>query len=399
MLSERLSSDTKGDFGIMAKETVTWVWFGKQGQINSTPGSPATQQEANSVVGHHAVGPDQIKPIDVTGDTRSITVDGRPTQAFATTYNDSSTSGMTYMSPATGRRTTSEITGFLEVKYELTIPDSTAEGGMRTEEQAGVLIQMKNGDMFFRPAKDTVVKWDHIDSLRAITITSATPLNANTYVATISFNLDIFDTPIVCFTAGTMILTDAGERRAEDLQPGDLVWTRDHGFQPLRWRGGRSIGSAELARRPNLRPVRIRAGSLGADQPRRDLAVSPQHRVLVRSAIAQRMFGTSELLVAAKQLLELPGIDIDDSAVPVTYVHLMFDRHEGIMSNGAETESLYPGPQAILGLGAAAEEIFALFPALRDRTGDFPTVRPFATGRKARQMAMRHAANEQPLLS
>lgn len=379
--------------------TVTWLWFGNQGQINSSPNSPATQYEANSVVGHHAGGPDEIKPVDVSGDTVNIGDRWNPTYVFSTTYNHSETSNMSYAQPGSGNTVTSQITGFLEVKYELAIPDDTAEGGFRTEMQTGVLIQMRNGDMFFRPAKDTVDEWDHIDALRSVTIISATPLPYNTYPATISFNPSIKDMEIICFAAGTMILTEAGERPAEDLRPGDLVWTRDHGFQPLRWCGARSIGPAELARRPNLRPVRIAAGSLGAGLPRADLTVSPQHRVLVRSTIARRMFGTDELLVAARQLLELPGIEIDDSAAPVTYVHLMFEQHEVILSNGAETESLYPGPQAIRGLGAAAEEIFALFPELREGTDSFPAVRPFATGRKARQMAMRHATNEQPLVS
>ena len=36
-----------------------------------------------------------------------------------------------------------------------------------------------------------------------------------------------------------------------------------------------------------------------------DLTVSPQHRVLVRSRTAQKVFGTDEVLVAAKQLLLL----------------------------------------------------------------------------------------------
>lgn len=378
--------------------TVHWIWFGNQAQLNTTPNDPATQTEANGAIGHHAVGPDQIKAVEITGGTRNITVDGQRTQAFATTYNASNTSNMTYASPTSGETVTSQITGFLSVRYELTIP--LADGGTKTEEQTGVLIQMRNGDMFFRPAKDTVNDWDHIDALRAVTIVSAEPLNANTYVAIISFNISIHDVEIVpCFTAGTLILTDQGQCRVEDLQPGDLVWTRDHGLQPLRWRGRRTLDSIELATLSRLRPIRIMAGALGAGQPAQDLTVSPQHRVLVRSSIAQRMFGTDEILVAAKQLLELPGINIDAEATQVTYLHLLFDQHEVILSNGAETESLYPGPQAITGLGAAAEEIFALFPELRDSLDDFPAARPFASGRKAQRMAMRHVMNAQPLIS
>lgn len=173
--------------------------------------------------------------------------------------------------------------------------------------------------------------------------------------------------------------------------------TRDNGLQPVRWVGRRHVTAAEIAANPALAPVRIAAGALGAGLPARDLLVSQQHRVLVRSAIAARMFDARELLVAAKHLTEVEGIDILADADGVTYVHVMFEAHEVVLSNGAETESLYPGPQALLALGEAAEEIFTLFPQLRGAVEDFPGARPFVAGRKARQLAARHVANGQPL--
>ncbi len=203
---------------------------------------------------------------------------------------------------------------------------------------------------------------------------------------------------VPCFTAGTMILTDRGERRIEDLAVGDLVWTRDHGFQPIRWRGLRDLDRRDLLANPRIRPIRIRAHALGPNRPATDLTVSPQHRILVRSRIAQRMFGTAELLVASRQLTEIEGIDEVTDSDRVTYVHLMFDRHEVLMSNGAETESLYPGPQAMAALGTdAVAEILTIFPQLGTARDRFPEARPFAAGGRARALAHRHAANRQPL--
>ena len=72
---------------------------------------------------------------------------------------------------------------------------------------------------------------------------------------------------------------------------------------------------------------------------------SPQHRVLVRSRIAQKIFGTDEVLVAAKQLCQLDGIDIALDLGAVTYVHFLFDAHQVVFSNGAETESFLPVPR------------------------------------------------------
>lgn len=49
---------------------------------------------------------------------------------------------------------------------------------------------------------------------------------------------------IPCFMRGTTITTFNGEVMVELLQQGDLVLTRDHGFQPVRW-----IGKARLEAR------------------------------------------------------------------------------------------------------------------------------------------------------
>lgn len=97
----------------------------------------------------------------------------------------------------------------------------------------------------------------------------------------------------------------------------------DNGYQPVRWIGARQLTAAELADGPHLRPIRIRAGALGAGYPETDLTVSPQHRILLRSKVAQRMFGTSEVLVAAKQLLAVTGVDICNDAQGVEYWHFL----------------------------------------------------------------------------
>lgn len=207
------------------------------------------------------------------------------------------------------------------------------------------------------------------------------------------------DDVLPCFAAGTLILTARGEVPVEALCAGDMVVTRDHGARPIRWAGSRRVTAAGLARNPRLRPIRIRAGALGAGAPSCDLLVSPQHRILVRSRIAQRMFGTDEVLVAAKQLLSLEGIDIAEDVAGVTYVHILFDRHEVVISNGAQTESLYTGPEALKAVGPAAqEEILTLFPELRQGGHVTEPARVLASGRTGRRLATRHAQQGRPLV-
>lgn len=198
---------------------------------------------------------------------------------------------------------------------------------------------------------------------------------------------------VPCFVAGTLIETARGPCPVETVRPGDRVLTRDHGHQAVRWVGGAHVPAAGLDLRPNLRPIRIHAGALGDAAPARDLLVSPQHRVLVRSRISHRLFKDAEVMVAARHLVGLPGISMTGLPGGVTYHHLLFDRHEVILSEGCWTESLYTGPQALMSLSAAARcEILGLFPELGTRTAPEPA-RRLLTGREARQLAQRQQRN------
>ena len=215
--------------------------------------------------------------------------------------------------------------------------------------------------------------------------------------------MDTEHTGVTCFTAGTLIKTQRGEVAIEQLERGDMVLTMDQGFQPIRWIGHRHLSLNELLENPKLRPVRIRAGVLGQNQPERDLLVSPQHRVLVRSVITERMFDEPEVLVPAKELLAAEGVDVIESSEPVDYWHFFFDWHQVVFSNGALTESLYPGKQAFKMVGEEArEEIFSIFPIFRDfAEGKEVAVpaRKLVKGKKARRLAIRHAANSKHLVS
>ena len=189
---------------------------------------------------------------------------------------------------------------------------------------------------------------------------------------------DYVDIPsYVCFVSGTQILTLNGPVLVEELKTGDVIKTLDHGFQPIRWIGSRTLDAIDLQANPNLRPIRIATGALSKGLPEQDLYVSPQHRVLVRSAVAWRMFGSFEVLMPAKKLLDLAGITVDQDAASVTYNHILFDQHEIIFSNGAPTESLHTGAEALKSVGRDAHrEIRAIFPQIMQPEFRPETVRP-----------------------
>ncbi len=166
---------------------------------------------------------------------------------------------------------------------------------------------------------------------------------------------------VPCFTAGTRIATPDGLRAVEALRPGDLVLTQDDGPQPVRW-----IGRRQVAAEGALAPVRIRAGAFGAHG---DLLVSAQHRVLVRDPLAELLFGEPEILVAAKDLVNGGTVQIAAGGT-VEYVHILFDRHQVVFSEGLATESFLPGPHVLGAMEAAVQaEICAIFPEIDPKTG------------------------------
>ncbi|WP_022706193.1 Hint domain-containing protein [Paracoccus zeaxanthinifaciens] len=214
----------------------------------------------------------------------------------------------------------------------------------------------------------------------------------------VGFDINL-PTNVICFAGGTLILTPDGEVDIQTLRPGDMVLTEDSGPRPLSWVGSRRITRPEMEANPRLRPVRILAGALGGGLPRRDLLVSRQHRLLLSSAIAERMFGEREVLLPAIRLTALPGIFVDAEVTQVTYLHLMFDRHEIVLAEGAPAESLHTGPQAMDSItDEGREEIFTIFPELR-RGDARPMARHVPDAARQKRLVARHLKNERPVLS
>ena len=194
------------------------------------------------------------------------------------------------------------------------------------------------------------------------------------------------ETVVPCFTPGTKIKVLGGERPVEDLRVGHKVLTRDNGFQTIRWIGQRALGCDELLRNPEYYPIEIAAGALGNGLPERAMRVSPQHRMLIEGPGAQMYFGTEEVLVAAAHLTCLPGVrrvEPDE----LVYIHLLFDRHEIVLADGAWSESFQPGDMSMAGLDDDARmEILGLFPELAEigaAARAFPAARQTVRGREA----------------
>ena len=162
----------------------------------------------------------------------------------------------------------------------------------------------------------------------------------------------------VSFAAGTLITRPGrAPEPIETLRPGDMVLTRDHGPQPVRW-----IGKATLQAAGSFAPVVISAGALGNLG---DLAVSPHHRIFLYQRGSRRLGETSEVLIQAKHLVDGDRVWLREGGF-VDYYSLVFDRHEIIFAEGIPAESLMVNEETVRLLpDDLGDELRARFPGLR----------------------------------
>jgi hypothetical protein len=164
----------------------------------------------------------------------------------------------------------------------------------------------------------------------------------------------------------------------------------DNGALPILWIGHSKITQSQLAQNDAMRPVVLDKDAIGGGLPTRPLYVSRQHRLLLRAPETiearrrRQSKGTQgqkagEVLIAAKDFLALPNVQLDDLTPCVEYFHLLLPSHEIIFANGLPSESLYPGEMAqMIMMG------YKMFPNVDPRT--YAPARPFLRGAAARDM-------------
>ena len=146
----------------------------------------------------------------------------------------------------------------------------------------------------------------------------------------------------VCFASNTRISAPDGPVLVEDLRPGDIVLTRDHGPRPVS-----AVLEDPDAGQGRNAPIAFAPGSIAPGLPHRTLRVSPQHRMVCASALVQRMFDVPEVLLPALRFVGLPGVTQDKTCAPVTYHHITLSSHGILYAEGVPVESCLMGPEAL----------------------------------------------------
>ncbi|MEP3845206.1 MAG: Hint domain-containing protein [Paracoccaceae bacterium] len=186
-----------------------------------------------------------------------------------------------------------------------------------------------------------------------------------TYIKTGGSNagLSTYDDFITCFAEGTLIKARDGFVRVEDIEVGQMLWTQDAGYQPVKW-----VSSATVEGKGNFAPVVFAPGAVGNTQ---ELIVSQQHRMWMSDPSLELLFDASDIFVPAKHLVGLPGVELRETE-QVTYCHFMFDKHHVVLANGALSESFFLADAALSTLERNARtELLSLFPSLREGVDAF----------------------------
>ncbi|WP_420398287.1 Hint domain-containing protein [Nioella sp.] len=176
---------------------------------------------------------------------------------------------------------------------------------------------------------------------------------------------------VVCFTPDCRIDTPRGQVPVAALRPGDMLLTADNGPQPLRWIGRSDIAGLKRVA-GDLHPVLIRKDAFGPGRPARDIRVSPQHRFCLGDAAL--LFHDEEMLAPAKGLVDGSRVVVDRSARPVSYVHLLLDRHELLFCEGMQTESFQPAFRTMAMMDPRTRSDLAR--AIGDRMAHYTAARP-----------------------
>jgi hypothetical protein len=197
-----------------------------------------------------------------------------------------------------------------------------------------------------------------------LTLTGVTNSSGTWFVDTkvVGSSTEVFLSNVVCYAAGTRILTATGERVVESLMQGEMVLTLSGGelsARPIKWLGRRRIDLIAHPRPETVAPIRIQRDAITDNMPHSDVWLSPDHAILVDGK-----------LISARQLINGTTIQQEANRTSVDYFHIELDEHAILLAEGLPAESyLNTGNR---GFFANSDDPLVLHPDLTDEA-DYPT--------------------------
>lgn len=185
--------------------------------------------------------------------------------------------------------------------------------------------------------------------------------------------LAITETAPLTGVAGTaMLRTPTGERRAENVQIGDLIVTRHHGLQPVRFIWKRTLAEA-VGKDPAAAPIRIAKRAVGPMMPSGPLVLAPDQPVVVPSYLLSGIDGVGGLLKARALAGHSDDVWVDRTMDSATFYDFGFDRHEVICVSGLPVASFRPVADRLAVFDAdMRDRLVRRYPQLREKRDPFP---------------------------
>jgi hypothetical protein len=136
-----------------------------------------------------------------------------------------------------------------------------------------------------------------------------------------------------CFLRGTNIRTAEGDRKLEDLSPGDLLPTVFGEICPIQWIGHYSLKKSDPTKAwvKKVLPIRIARSALGLDVPCADLYVTREHALLIDGVLV-----TAGSLINGTTITVYDPRELDE----LEFFHIKLERHNAIYAEGAPCETL-----------------------------------------------------------
>lgn len=227
------------------------------------------------------------------------------------------------------------------------------------------------------------------------------PPNGTVLTVTSEFNTAGGTTPLnsdlaVCFASETLMQTNKGPVPAGKVTEAHTLRDVHGDYWPVRMRTHRTLGTAEFLDTPNHIPCCIPAGALGHGLPFRDLVVSANHGIFLKSDVARNICGIDTPMISAKFLCDFNGIHRQVEREEVTWIHFLLDHHVALDVHGIGAESLLLSPQVLRTLPEPRiKELRRKYPMIWRERGKTPHHR--LSRKQSEKLLVRSVKNNKPL--
>ena len=164
------------------------------------------------------------------------------------------------------------------------------------------------------------------------------------------------------FVVGTRVINGSGSTLVQALRVGDTVTTAAGLRRQVRWIGRRAYHAATMDAHPHLRPVLLRAGSLGPGLPETDLRLAPTHLVRLEDPALGPVLIPAASLVNGRTILRPAAPD------PLVYLHVELNTHDLLLAEGVAAETyIDQNNRAMFHNAAEFDALYPRRPALDTR--------------------------------